>query len=223
MVLDGSSWKVSVRLVIGRSSVRIRPRAPKPQVRRHQATRAGSGGIGGGNLSSCTDVDTLTRLVAWGSGRRCRVVSFARLIHRRVRALNVGRPSACAAFGGHLSLPWLPHGLVRHRQGPSATCILHACPSPEDPSCVATGLATGPAWVASARPLDEDLPLARCVGGLDGLFRLTTSELPGHDRFQRVRSGLRETHHAFVLAELIDPKLIDPKGWRSPDRWAQPG
>src|SRR5215218_10809561 len=28
MVLGGSSWKVSVRLVIGRSSVRIRPRAP---------------------------------------------------------------------------------------------------------------------------------------------------------------------------------------------------
>jgi len=29
MVLGGSSWKVSVRLVIGRSSVRIRPRAQK--------------------------------------------------------------------------------------------------------------------------------------------------------------------------------------------------
>src|SRR5215211_5697008 len=28
MVLGGSSWKVSVRLVIGRSSVRIRPRVP---------------------------------------------------------------------------------------------------------------------------------------------------------------------------------------------------
>jgi hypothetical protein len=31
-----------------------------------------------------------------------RVVRFARLIHRRVRAL--GRPSAGAAFGGNLSL-----------------------------------------------------------------------------------------------------------------------
>src|SRR5215211_2144361 len=32
MVLGGSSWKVSVRLVIGRSSVRIRPRAPNSQL-----------------------------------------------------------------------------------------------------------------------------------------------------------------------------------------------
>jgi hypothetical protein len=35
MVLAGPSWKASVRLVIGRSSVRIRPRAPKPQLRGH--------------------------------------------------------------------------------------------------------------------------------------------------------------------------------------------
>jgi hypothetical protein len=33
-------------------------------------------------------------------------VRFARLIHRRGRA--VGRPLAGAACGGNLSLPWLP-------------------------------------------------------------------------------------------------------------------
>src|SRR5215218_11421337 len=52
MVLGGSSWRVSVRLVIGRSSVRIRPRAPFVLVKGYQARRAHSGGSGGGNLSA---------------------------------------------------------------------------------------------------------------------------------------------------------------------------
>jgi hypothetical protein len=34
------------------------------------------------------------------------MVRFARLIHRRVRAFC--RPSAGAAFGGNVSLHWLP-------------------------------------------------------------------------------------------------------------------
>jgi hypothetical protein len=40
-----------------------------------------------------------------------RKVRFARLIHRRVRAF--GGPAVRAAFGGNLSLPWLPRMVVR--------------------------------------------------------------------------------------------------------------
>ena len=60
-----------------------------------------------------------------GVERPRRVVRFARLIHRRVRVL--GGPAVGAAFGGHLSLPWLPltvvrqikppRSLIRHRLG----------------------------------------------------------------------------------------------------------
>jgi len=50
MVLVGSSWKVSVRLVIGRSRVRIPPRAPFPQVKGCQASRAEFSRFGAGNL-----------------------------------------------------------------------------------------------------------------------------------------------------------------------------
>jgi hypothetical protein len=42
-----------------------------------------------------------------GSGAAAPYVRFARLIQRRVRVLGV--PSARAAFGGNLSLPWLRH------------------------------------------------------------------------------------------------------------------
>jgi hypothetical protein len=56
MGLGGSSWKVSVRLVVGRSRVRIPPRAPFPQIKGYQARRARSAGSGGGNLSTWTDV-----------------------------------------------------------------------------------------------------------------------------------------------------------------------
>jgi hypothetical protein len=54
------------------------------------------------------------------SGRR-RVVRFARLIHRPVRVL--GGPSARAAFGGNLSLTWLPRRVVpeEHRPSTAAT------------------------------------------------------------------------------------------------------
>jgi hypothetical protein len=38
-------------------------------------------------------------------------VRFARLIHRRGRVL--GGPAVRAAFGGNLSLPWLPRRAVR--------------------------------------------------------------------------------------------------------------
>jgi hypothetical protein len=41
-----------------------------------------------------------------------RVVRFARLIHRRGR--DPGVPSARAACGGKLSLPWLLLRVVRH-------------------------------------------------------------------------------------------------------------
>ena len=50
---------------------------------------------------------------AWPPGgveRPRRMVRFARLIQRRSRAF--GRPSAGAAFGGNLSLPWLPRRVV---------------------------------------------------------------------------------------------------------------
>jgi len=44
------------------------------------------------------------------------VVRFARLIHRRGR--DLGGPSARAAFGGNLSLPWLPLAVMpRERRG----------------------------------------------------------------------------------------------------------
>jgi hypothetical protein len=41
-------------------------------------------------------------------------VRFARLIHRRVRVLGV--PSARAACGGNLSLPWWPRRVVAHER-----------------------------------------------------------------------------------------------------------
>jgi hypothetical protein len=44
-----------------------------------------------------------------------RKVRFARLIHRPVRVLGV--PSARAAFGGNLSLTWLPRKVVQHDRG----------------------------------------------------------------------------------------------------------
>jgi hypothetical protein len=50
MGLGGSRWKVRDRPVIGRSRVRIPPRAPFSQVRGHQASRANCDGFGGGNL-----------------------------------------------------------------------------------------------------------------------------------------------------------------------------
>jgi hypothetical protein len=40
------------------------------------------------------------------------VVRFARLVQRPVRVLGV--PSARAAFGGNLSLPWSPRMVVWH-------------------------------------------------------------------------------------------------------------
>jgi hypothetical protein len=86
MVLNGSSWKVSVRLVIGRSSVRIRPRAPKQQVKSYQANRANFGGFGGGNLRpGRTPLHPQTG-TSGGVVRRRRVVRFARLIGRCVGA-----------------------------------------------------------------------------------------------------------------------------------------
>src|SRR5919106_1183707 len=88
-----------------------------------------------------------------------------------------------------------------------ATCGLHACPSP---GCTrracGSRVATVPARAASAGPIDDDLSLARLVGGLEGLFRLSASEPAGHDPFQGVGSHLRELHHAFVLAEVVDPR-----------------
>jgi hypothetical protein len=42
------------------------------------------------------------------------VVRFARLIHRRGRVL--GGPSARAAFGGNLRLPWLPPTVVPQKR-----------------------------------------------------------------------------------------------------------
>jgi len=47
-----------------------------------------------------------------GVERPRRVVRFARLMHRRVRAF--GRPSAGAAYGGNLSLTWLLLSVVRY-------------------------------------------------------------------------------------------------------------
>jgi hypothetical protein len=38
------------------------------------------------------------------------MVRFARLIHRRVR--DLGGPAVRAAYGGNLSLPWLPPRVV---------------------------------------------------------------------------------------------------------------
>jgi hypothetical protein len=46
-----------------------------------------------------------------GVVRPRRVVRFARLIQRRVRAF--GRPTARAAFGGNLSLTWWPPRVMR--------------------------------------------------------------------------------------------------------------
>jgi hypothetical protein len=43
------------------------------------------------------------------------VVRFARLMQRRGRVL--GGPSARAASGGNLSLPWLPRRVVRQDRG----------------------------------------------------------------------------------------------------------
>jgi hypothetical protein len=47
-----------------------------------------------------------------GMERPRRAVRFARLIHRRGR--DLGGPSARAAFGGNLTLPWLPHRVIPH-------------------------------------------------------------------------------------------------------------
>ena len=52
-------------------------------------------------------------------------VRFARLIHRRVRAL--GRPLASAAFGGNLSLPWTLLTVVPKE--PMATSSFKSVPS----------------------------------------------------------------------------------------------
>jgi hypothetical protein len=52
---------------------------------------------------------------------------FARLIHRPGRVL--GGPSARAACGGCLSLPWLPRRGVRHKRG-------RMCPAHPHASCV---------------------------------------------------------------------------------------
>jgi hypothetical protein len=43
---------------------------------------------------------------------------FARLIHRRGRVL--GGPSVGAAYGGNLSLPWLPLMVVRYERHAAA-------------------------------------------------------------------------------------------------------
>ena len=63
------------------------------------------------------------------------MVRFARLIHRRGRAL--GGPSVRAAFGGNLSVPCLPPRVVPHERGECARP--RRCWRLTGPRCLASG------------------------------------------------------------------------------------
>jgi hypothetical protein len=89
-----------------------------------------------------------------GVERPRRVVRFARLMDRRVRAY--GQPSADAAFGGNLSLTWLP------RRAGDMTKVCRA-PTSHNPrqSRQAEGGATQPAGTSWKDHLRLLVPLAR--------------------------------------------------------------
>jgi hypothetical protein len=154
MVLDRSSWRVSVRLVIGRSSVRIRPRALKPQVNGCQASQVQSWRIGGGNLS--VGLTPLQGPLRPPHGRPCRPAGKPRRDPFGQHRSRLPAQSRCDLAG---RLPTAPEPLVSGQHHRSATDRQGRAPD----RAPARGLGSHPAAHATDhgdRRLHLGLPLA---------------------------------------------------------------
>jgi hypothetical protein len=127
-----------------------------------------------------------------GVERPRRVVRFARLIQRPGRVL--GGPAVGAAFGGNLSLFWLPPSVINART--SGLLILFAWRSATSPETLAEGYpgTQRSSWPGtSSRRVDGEValwqPTARAVGVTHecscsaGSYR--TSRRPGSRRFHQ--------------------------------------
>jgi hypothetical protein len=140
-----SSWKVSVRLVIGRSSVRIRPRAPKPQVRGHFWHCARRGG----NRRSFLWLDHR----AAGAPAPLRYVGVpptSRL--GRARTLDEGMSYETGSprpVGGR---SWAARFMRLRRHSLISTQGIHTLNKPDGPRAAPATLASYPPTVPAVRP-----------------------------------------------------------------------